>query len=112
MKYMQPPDTPPHNVQPITSSIIILMSQYYLYYLYYSISKTAAAVRYQSLLRYVSHIGIRKKSLLNNISMKFTREEQLACEFSWKEQMLYYWVHPSYFFASLYRGILNWVWRY
>jgi hypothetical protein len=43
---------------------------------------------------------------------KFTKEEQLACAFTWKERVLYYIVHPSYFLQVMSHSILNWVWKF
>ena len=44
--------------------------------------------------------------------VKFTKEEQLACAFTWKERILYYIVHPRYFLNVAYHSVLNWVWKY
>ena len=50
--------------------------------------------------------------LIHNMPVKFTKEEQLACAFTWKERILYYIIHPSYFYQVISHSILNWIWKY
>ena len=50
--------------------------------------------------------------IIYKMPVKFTKEEQLACAFTWKERILYYIIHPRYFANVVYYNVLNWVWKY